>query len=989
MAKVIAQYCDIAGLSNDPDRPCFYSHDGATCTLIRVLGTPTILAAKELEQKLVDFADQIGPLFTRRGHALTVSYERSANIHEELDRLFDPLADSADRKGLKIDVTLKETRAILEKYAVDERVLIAVWTFKEAAVPEQFREEVAERRSIMGHLPVSDFIQDNMGPYEVIASTHFAAVTSVQQALEGVGLMSSVLGQDQMASGAREDIAEVRRGVLYHETPMTWQPPTEISYPVVSAKRSSDATSLFAPSINKVLMSSAARTTNDLRSVEIGGRKYAIAQVTIYPRQMEAFSSLKDSLGTGSDRNARMPFRLTQHFEGGAKINGLKQAIATILSAAAPGNKQYYRSANSIQSKMEGDRDTFVHARMLATTWVEPGENEVLLNDRRSTLIRAITSWRGPSVADSAPDPMRLLAETASGMTAVSRSSPATLAPIRELSLSLPFGGAACVENAGETVFMTMDNKPAPFRAHSPLQTSWLNLLWAPPGSGKSVLMNAMNVDFAAYHNSAKLPFIGVIDVGISSDGFIKTLRAALPPERQSEVKYIKLQNEAQARDFFVNPFDIGLGRRKPLSREAAFVTNFLAEILTPVKDPRTTALIDNVVASLYRNFSDLEVTNNVRVWQPHKDDELDQLVEGLGIQLHEHRAWWEIVDDLMRVGRPDLAARAQRYAMPTLNDVISELADNNLRLKFGDDLCEACKVQVESAVNRYPMFSNETRLDIGDARIVSIDLENVVQKSPNNDSDRQQNTLMFLTARDLFIRKVSGSADEIDHMDLPHDPELRKLYVNHWAAVFAEVTTIRKRFCIDEFHITGASIPMVNQINQDVRHGRKWGFEIFLASQLVKDFSNLIDMASNVFVLKSDTEQSLAEMEDILGITPATQEAVRRYVNGPSAGGSVILVGRRTKKGDSWLLLRNRIGPVRLWALTTTFEDMQIRDALYSHTGSVDLALEILAQRFPTGTAVTFWNEVTARSGAGENVPAKIAAELLTQHNSRNHAAA
>jgi len=294
---------------------------------------------------------------------------------------------------------------------------------------------------------------------------------------------------------------------------------------------------------------------------------------------------------------------------------------------------------------------------------------------------------------------------------------------------------------------------------------------------------------------------------------------------RRSETKAwkITLQNETGAKEFFVSPFDIGLGRCKPLSREAAFVGNILAEIFGAITDPRTSALIDSLISNLYRNFSDMEVTNNCRLWQPDKDADLDKELAAPGIKVHVHRTWWGIVDELMMGRRTDLAARAQRYAMSTLNDIITELVNINLLERFGG-LCDAFKVQTEAAVNRYTLFSNEIRLDLGEARVVAIDPESVVQKSPRNDADRQRNTLMFLIARDLFVRKVSGSADEIQLMELPRDPELNRLYKEYWGKVFSEVTTIRKRFCIDEFHITGASMPMVNQVNQDVRHRRNWG---------------------------------------------------------------------------------------------------------------------------------------------------------------------
>lgn len=987
MARVITEYCDIAGISTNPDMPCFYSHEGATCSIIRVDGTPQIMSDEELEERLVIFADTIGQVFSKTGHAMTITYERNANVDEEYASIFDPMKESAERKGLAIDAVLNETRELMSKHSVAERVLIAVWTFKEAVVGDQYKEEVAQRRSQHGHLPVTEYIQTPDGPYEIIAATHFAVVGSIRKALRDCGLAERLLGEGQ-STDAREDLAEVRRGLLFHETPMDWQPPSSVTYPRLPRKKSASVNSLFAPAISKVLMTSAARASTDLRSIEIGGRRYAMAMMTIFPREMAPFAELKAQISAGGGRRARMPFRIAFHLEGGAAPGGIKQAISTILSSVSQGNKNLSKALESAQRSMGRDEDTYVNARCCACTWIEPYETESELNDRRSTLIRAMTSWRGPSVSDSAVDPMRLLSETVSGMNAVARSAPPTLAPVRELAMAFPFTGYAPPEPNGETVFTTMDGKAAPFRAHSSMQTSWLHLLWAPAGSGKSVLMNAMNTDFAAYYNSAMLPFIGVLDVGISSDGFIKTLKAALPDDRQNEVTYIKLRNENKAEAYRVNPFDIGLGRRQPLSREASFAANFLAELLSAVSDPRVSAVIDQLVATLYRSFSDLEVSGSVRIWQPDKDPEIDAKAKLAGIDLHQRRSWWSLVDEFMKVGDTASAARAQRYAMPTLRDAVGILSDTNMKDKFTEGLCNQCKVQIEAAINRYPMFSNPTQLDIGEARIVAIDLESVVEKNPGNDADRQKNTLMFLTGRDLFIRKVSGEVAEIDDMILPEDPELKELYVSYWRKKFAEITSIRKRFCIDEFHITGASLPMVRQIDQDVRHGRKWGFEIILASQLIKDFSELIDMASNMFVLKSDTDKSLREMQDVLGVSDAVIASVRRHVKGPGPDGSVILVVRRTKQGDSILLYRNRIGPIRLWALTTTFEDRKIRDTLYQQTGSVDLALEILASRFPTGTAVRHWNDMQSRVTAGEDVAARIVAELLSQHTSAHRRA-
>jgi hypothetical protein len=207
-----------------------------------------------------------------------------------------------------------------------------------------------------------------------------------------------------------------------------------------------------------------------------------------------------------------------------------------------------------------------------------------------------------------------------------------------------------------------MDGKPMPFSAHSPLQTSWLTLIWAPPGSGKSVMMNAMNLDFAAFYRGANLPFIGAMDVGESSRGFIDMLKASLRPAEQHLVQYVRLKNEVEARQYRVNPFDLGLGRRAPLKREQSFVQNVLLAMIW-VDDPLLTALVENIVTNVYQRGSDMEVTSSCKVWQPAKDPEIDRRAEELGIALHEDLTWWSMTDQFAARGEFAMAERAQRFA--------------------------------------------------------------------------------------------------------------------------------------------------------------------------------------------------------------------------------------------------------------------------------------------------------------------------------------
>lgn len=989
--KRVDAYCDLAGMSDPSDfeRPCFYAHDGSTCTILRVRGAQSHLSDDEAGDQMMQTLGDIGSNLREKGHGLTITFEQSGNIEEDIERLMTPLHEASLRKGLSMTATLDETRDLLEQQIIGERILIAVWTYREAAVKARFREDAAARRDAFGRLGLSREAQDPAGPYESLKAAHWGFVQATETALENHGFLVDRLGGKD---GERADLAEVRRSLLFHETPPNWKPagPGDIRYPVVKPKKSADISTLFAPTLDRQIMTSAAQATSDLRTVEMGGRQYAIAYLSAFPRYMPPFRTfLQNIRGTGT-RQRTVPFRVAFHLEGGANVGELKRVLVTLGSVFSAQNKLIRRALDSIRDAIQSDEDTFVNARVYACTWTEPDEDPALLADRRSRLTRALNAWQSPTVTDSCGDPLRLLVETSAGMVAVARTGNPFLAPIREMSQSLPFHSDAPVEQDGQTVFVTTDGKPMPFHAHSPLQDSWLTLIWAPPGSGKSVLLNAMNLDFAAYYKGSELPYVGAMDIGESSRGFIELLRSSLRPEDRHLVEYVQLKNETEAWEYRVNPFDIGLGRRAPLKREQSFGQNVLMAMIGS-EDPLMSALVENVISTIYQRVSDMEVTGSPKVWQPAKDSELDSRAESYGIPLHEDLTWWSLTDEFAKRGDIPGAERAQRFAMPTMNDVIRYLATSQLRSRFGDELCNLAAAQLESAVNQFPIFANETQLDIGDARIVSIELKDVIHMNPNSDQDRRSNVLFFLMARELFVKRISGSMDEVKSMRLPPNPELRRIYTDHWRARYTNIEQTRKRFCFDEFHVTGSSPLMASQIDQDIRQGRKWGFEIYLASQKIQDFDKYVDLASNVIVLKSATDRDRREMQTVLGVSDAVVEAVKRFVNGPSKDISiapVFLIGRKTTRGESWLLAKNRVGPVRLWALTTTLEDRAVRKALFEMTGDVNTALEMLANRFPNGNCGEYWRQVAGTMDADANIAQHIAERLLAEHAGLRQAA-
>ena len=58
--------------------------------------------------------------------------------------------------------------------------------------------------------------------------------------------------------------------------------------------------------------------------------------------------------------------------------------------------------------------------------------------------------------------------------------------------------------------------------------------MYARPGSGKSVLSNAINLALCLSGGITRLPRIAIIDIGPSSSGLISLLKEALPPDQQT-----------------------------------------------------------------------------------------------------------------------------------------------------------------------------------------------------------------------------------------------------------------------------------------------------------------------------------------------------------------------------------------------------------------------------------------------------------------------
>lgn len=493
----------------------------------------------------------------------------------------------------------------------------------------------------------------------------------------------------------------------------------------------------------------------------------------------------------------------------------------------------------------------------------------------------------------------------------------------------------------------TPDGKLMPYAHNSSLQTSWVELGVAPMGGGKSVHMNTSNFAFLLQAGLARLPWLSIIDIGPSSKGLIVLLQQMLPPERRHLAAYHRLRMEP---DYSINPFDTPLGCRKPNPMHRSFLVNLLSLFATPLDQSAPSKGVPGLamacIDTAYDLFSD---KGSPRPYTSNIDPVVDEAIENLpGFEVDRNTIWWEVVDALFMAGRIHEATRAQRYAVPLLGEVAARAREEKIANLYSDD-CGGLPVSdffwrsCMEAIQAYPILGQPTKFDLGDAQVVSLDLDEVAPRG-GAQADRQTG-VMYLLARHICASRFFLMPEDVADMPL--------IYQDHHRQRIDAIRQDPKRLCYDELHRVArndaVSSQVIAEIQTCIRESRKWLLGLALYSQDIGDFPDvIIELASTIYVLGSGTEKTVAQIVERFALNQAARTAMKR-LGKPGRKGANMVALIRTKHGNSILHLTNTIGPMMLWAFSTTTEDVHIRNRLYERVGALS-ALRVLSKRFPGG---------------------------------------
>ena len=912
--------------------------DGSLVSYIKVEGSRQIIGEEEYNHIVEASTIKMGSRFDRQGHALQIYFARDPDrIRKELETLVRPSRKTAENIGLEVNDLFDERVRHLEKYLTHEECYFVLWTRPSVLTKNEFESSSKQAKEDAKNWVNAPDAQYPMAALEPLRTRHKSYVSAIMSALDEMAVRALLLDTHTALSC-------IRNNLFPDHTNDKWRaclPGDPI--PPRMPKSKVDASDILWPSLPSQITAADAKVLGK-SVVRIGNLLWAGGDMTLGPMDATAFPVFLNRLV-----EADIPFRISFLLEGGGiYATSFRTFIATIMGPTNAANKQIKYSLEGLQAMAR--KEPVVRLRVSFATWCNLDEKDAIL-DRLSVLLQAVESWGYCQVSEFSGDPLDCVMSSAMGIHC-GGTAPTGIAPMYEMMKLLPWQRPSSPFEDGAMIFRTPDGKVWPYQTGTNLTTTWFDLIFAQPGAGKSVLLNTLNLGTILSPGLSKLPYVAVIDIGPSSSGLISLVREALPLNRQHEAAYYRLQMSHQ---YAINPFDTQLGCRKPLMDERSYLVELLTMLCTPPGHEKPydgmQQLCGLVVDEMYRWRDDTSANAEPRPYLPRLESDVDEALHKHNVHLPTDPYWWDVVDKMFDLEEYHVANLAQRHAVPTLGDAITASRRPQIRSLLeetsvgfsAETVISAFERMITSAIREYPIISSVTQFDIADARICSLDLMDVAPQGDET-ADRQTG-IMYMLARHALVRSWWMSKEAVEHVPAKYQQyhELR----------LQDIGETPKRLCYDEFHRTSKSYSVRSQIIRDVREGRKRGVQIVLTSQLLDDFSkDMVDLATGVWVLGTAiSDKAVDDVQQRFGLSDTARNVIRHKLTGPKSIGAPCLFVLGTTDGRYEQHLYNTLGPIELWALSTSSEDVAIRNRLYTKLGA-SRARQILASAYPGGSA-------------------------------------
>lgn len=936
MGAPVGSYCRLETV----DKMALVADDGSLITVLRLEGSLKHVGVEEYNKIIDGLTEKIQPMLSKPGHTIQVVFEYDPESSgTKIDDLFNPSLVTARNLGMDISELLENWGDALKKYCALENCWLVLWTRPSVLSDSMRRTALKERNESMSRAPNVPNCQHVGRAISSLHDAHGGFITGVLDGFKQVDLLAYELEPHAA-------LRDIRVTIDPEFTARDWMPripgdPLPLRFPDSDMSGVDSLHNVLYPDFKGQLWPREG-TLLSRKYIRVGDRIYGPLIMDLMPLTPKPF---QDFFRVLARRQERLPYRVSFLLEEGGLKLGIKPMLSMILGFSNSDNKRFNAAVEELE-KLNLEGVCCVKFRATFCTWAVVRETEeaatAILRRRVAELGKAIQGWGTSDVSEAVGDPLLGLTATLPAMMPTS-PAPETAAPLQAAVGMLPLRSASPWRE-GSLLLRTQDGKIVPYAPNSSEQAAWIDLGVAPMGGGKSVFLNAYNFAFVTQAGLTRLPWLSIVDVGPSSSGLITLLKECLPPERKHLAAYHRLRMTSE---YAINPFDTPLGLRRPLPSHKAFLVNLLSLLATPLDaiapSDGVPGLIQRAIDLAYEDLSD---GNHARVYHANVIPELHKLIVHENIPLDQSTTWWEIVDALFERGYTHQAIQAQRHAVPLLSDISTQINQNKgIENTYNPELRQNVWRSIIDGIEAYVVLKEPTAFDLGDAQIVSLDLDEVAPRGGAT-ADRQS-AVMYMIARHILGGRFFLMPDDVKNMP--------KLYQPYHAEHIEAIREDPKRLCYDEAHRVTKNTSVSGQLQADMttmaRESRKWNLSIGLYTQSIDDIPEIIaELATMIVILGAGTDKGVADLAKKFGLSSACQHALG-HLGKPSRAGANFVALFRTGAGLSQLVLTLTIGAQPLWAFSTTTEDVAIRNGLYRIMEPSD-ALRRLAVRFPSGSA-------------------------------------
>ena len=923
-------------------------------SMIEILGARKLVGEAELQEQAYNAA-QILSSIMRSGngkqHSFGIAFRSSP---ESAPRLLNDLIAPSQFAARALDVQeedmdyFEDLRQALGKVCVEERVYLVAFTHRAGLSPSekdralQWRDESSAKtakvtRAAGGVAVRPEFGQPMRIPTPMIIPRHTSMVDSLVELLSAPA-RSRGAGLIVRKVEASEALALMRRQIDATDFDQAWRPalhgePRTIYG--VAAPRKRDQSHLMPPPIARQLITTGYKEIfADAEFAKCGGNYFASLMLTVPPQTGRGrFDMLASRIGRV------IPWTYSMEITpNGEKSRQVDQIYSGFLGGFGDHNKRVKAAWRELHSRSNAG-EYVVAIRVTVTTWGS-SENEAI--DRLSFLRTSLESWESAGVRNESGAPALLAMTAAAGLT---KSSPAEYmpGPLGELVHMMPLFRPASIWTYGQLNAHTRDGRPYPVAFGSSRQSFWGVLGFAPSGSGKSFTLSQINFGILTAPGIRDVPPLVVIDVGPGSSYVMKLVQSMLPERLRPKIAWMRIRND---KDHTVNPFDTQLGCDMPTEVDRDFLVSVLT-VVAPNLGVEGDKFCSQVILEAYRRFA--RNSPECRVWQETFDPALHERLVQAGFPFRDGVRVWDIEDWLFDRGDMEGASRAHRFAMPRLSDMIQAAQSKSIldqyggaepaRTPNGEPMINVFMRNVTAAQSDYALISGYTRYDVGSARAMAIDLEEVVG-SLSSEEGRRRSAIMFLFARRLGARNFFLRWDE-----------LRLLVPQRYAAYHErrclEMEESLKFLEYDEKHYTTGVASIDKQIEVDLRVGRKYKVVTMMFSQNIEDFNDaMVNNCYTYLIMGKGTAEEAEKLRRRFGLSESEILAIDRECIKPGRMFGYF----KTDAGDTSQIVHTTAGPFAQWAFTTSKDDVLLRNEVADRVGFYN-AVRLLAKVLPRGS--------------------------------------